>query len=172
MNQAATIEITKMLNAFPQTAGNITALILTYEEDLTGVSDQAIIETAQKFRRNQVPNQNPTFAPSVAEFITAARWQEEFVSIRNRPRLPRPPIQPAPPSPPEQRRTDAERARAVELMRQFNASREREKDAKAEAERAEIRARYGITPERLASIKDQPLPDGMAQIGAFTKAAE
>jgi len=171
MNQNSYQALTAMLTAFPQSQADLRVLLLTYEEDLTGISDQAICETAQKFRRNEIPEQSATFAPSIAEFVTAARRQEEFISIRSRPRLPRPALQPAPPLPPIQRRTEAELARAAEIMREFHASAEREKLAAIEAERAEIRARYGLTPERLASIPDQPLPEGMAQVGAFRKSA-
>jgi hypothetical protein len=52
------------------------------------LQDKAVIETATRFIRGTVPNQNVTFAPSVAEFVRAARWQEEFISARDRPRLP------------------------------------------------------------------------------------
>lgn len=88
MNQLAYQEITKMINGFPQSAKNVTALLLTYEEDLQGISDQAICETAQRYRRNEIPEQNKTFAPSIAEFVDAARKQIEFIAIRERPRLP------------------------------------------------------------------------------------
>lgn len=47
----------------------------------------AITETAQRFRRNEIPDQSTTFAPSVAEFVSAARRQEELIAIRSRPRL-------------------------------------------------------------------------------------
>lgn len=160
-----------MLNAFPQTGHDYRLLLLTFEEDLAGISNQAIIETARRYRRNEIPKQSETFAPSVAEFVAAARRQEELISIRDRPRLPSPAPRPRPPSPPIQRRTEAELAHAAEIMRQFHASAEREKNAALEAERAEIRARYGLTPERLASIPDQPLPEGMAQVGSFSRQA-
>ena len=171
MNQSAHQALTMMLNAFPQGGQDYRLLLLTFEEDLAGISNQAVVETAQRYRRNEIPGQNETFAPSVAEFVTASRRQEEFISIRNRPRIPPPPIRPAPPSAPVQRRTEAERARATELMSQFKAVADREKDAKLEAERAEIRARYGMTPEVLASMKDQPLPEGMVQVGDAKKSA-
>lgn len=90
MNQLAYQEIAKMINAFPQSAKNIEALLLTYDEDLQGISDQAICETAQRFRRNEIPDQNKTFAPSIAEFVDASRKQVEHISIRDRPRLPEP----------------------------------------------------------------------------------
>lgn len=166
MNQAAHIEVAKMLNGFPQgRATNIEALLLTYDEDLTGISDQAIIETAQRYRRNRVPNQSTEFAPSIAAFVDSARRQEELISIRSRPRLAAPPPTPMQPSAPIQRRTEAELERHRKRMADFRASYEKEKAKITEAERANIRARYGMTPEALASIKDQPLPQGMVQVG-------
>lgn len=99
MNQEAYAAISKMINAFPQSAGNLKALLLTYEEDLTGVSDLAIVETAARYRRNEIPEQNRTFAPSVAEFVTSARNQHGIIEARQRPRLPPPPIRRGPLAP-------------------------------------------------------------------------
>ena len=165
MNQAAYQEMTKMLTGFPQSQADIMALLLTYDEDLTGISDQAIVETAQRYRRGDIPDQNKTFAPSIAEFVTSSRRQEEIVAIRSRPRLQAPPVRPLPASPPEQRRTDEERARQAERMARFHAAEDSEKAKAKAAERAEIRQRYGMTTEVLASMKDQPLPKGMVQVG-------
>jgi hypothetical protein len=52
--------------------------------------------------------------------------------------------------------TDDERARAAALMAELNKRFERQKDEAMEAERAEIRARYGMTPDVLATIRDRP----------------
>jgi hypothetical protein len=165
MNQAAYQELTKMLNAFPQSPADLAALLLTYDEDLTGISDQAICETAQRYRRGDIPDQNKTFAPSIAEFVASARRQEEYVSNRNKPRLPPPVLKPCPPEPPRQERTEEEKARVQQIMQDFHDSCRQQELVRFEAERAEIRARYGMTPDRLASIKDQPLPEGMVQVG-------
>lgn len=73
MNQQAYQEITKMLNAFPQATADIRGLLLTYDEALTGLDDGAICATAAKFVRGEVPGQNKTFAPSVAEFRDEVR---------------------------------------------------------------------------------------------------
>lgn len=86
MNQAAYQELTKMLNAFPQT-GDIAALLLTYDEDLTGISDLAIIETAQKYRRNGITRRDNSFAPSIPQFKESAEEQEKLIEARNRPRI-------------------------------------------------------------------------------------
>lgn len=47
--------------------------MLTYEEDTTGIPDQAIIDAAGRFRRGVVEGHNKTFAPSIAEFCAEAR---------------------------------------------------------------------------------------------------
>lgn len=64
-----------MLNAFPQSGATSKALLLTYDQALTGVTDQAISDTAARFIRGDVPEQSGTFAPSVAEFVKQARFQ-------------------------------------------------------------------------------------------------
>lgn len=77
-----------MLNAFPQQASaDIRGLLLTYDEDTTGIQDQAIIEAAQRFRRGLVASQSKTFAPSVAEFVQEARRVVELLPYRGRAQL-------------------------------------------------------------------------------------
>jgi hypothetical protein len=73
MNQHSFQAISAMVNAFPQSSAEKKALLLTYEKGLGGVPDRAISETAIRFIRNEIPHQSPTFAPSVAEFVQAAR---------------------------------------------------------------------------------------------------
>src|SRR5688572_23184275 len=90
MNQNSFQAITAMLNGFPQSGAATKALLLTYDADLTEISDQAICETAQRFRRFEIPDQSKTFAPSIAEFVDAARKQDEFIAARGQPRLPAP----------------------------------------------------------------------------------
>jgi hypothetical protein len=53
--------------------------------------------------------------------------------------------------------TAEERARALELVATLNRTFDGDKAAEIEAERADIRDRYGMTAERLAGIQDQPL---------------
>lgn len=65
-------------------------MLLTYDEDTTGVPDQAIIEAAGRFRRGEVPDQNKTFAPSIAEFCTEARRIAELLPYRAMAKLPKP----------------------------------------------------------------------------------
>lgn len=73
MNQQAYQEITKMLNAFPQSTADIRGLLLTYDEALTGLDDGSVCATAAKFVRGEVSGQNKTFAPSIAEFRDEVR---------------------------------------------------------------------------------------------------
>jgi hypothetical protein len=74
MNQSSFQAITAMVNSFPQaSAAERKALLLTFEKGLGGVPDRAISETAMGFIRNEIPHQSATFAPSVAEFVQAAR---------------------------------------------------------------------------------------------------
>lgn len=120
MNQAAHIEITKMLNGFPQMARNTTALLLTYEEDLEGISDQAICETARRFRRNKIDGQSTEFGPSIAAFVEAARRLDEIYSRRSRPALPGP--VPMPRLPDRAPLTEEERERQRERMAAFHRS--------------------------------------------------
>lgn len=53
--------------------------------------------------------------------------------------------------------TDEERERAKALMARLNASFEKDKQSAQEAERAEVRARYGMTPDILAQLPDAPV---------------
>lgn len=69
---------------------DLRGLLLTYDEDTTGVPDQAIIEAAGRFRRGEVQAQNKTFAPSIAEFCTEARRIAELLPYRGMSKLPKP----------------------------------------------------------------------------------
>lgn len=91
MNQKAYQEMTKMLNGFPQQAtADLRGLLLTYDEDLVGVSEQAICEAAVRFRRGLVEGQSKTFAPSIAEFCVEARKIADILPFRDRRSIPPP----------------------------------------------------------------------------------
>lgn len=107
MNQASYQAITKMLNAFPQTTGNVKALLLTYDEALTGIPDVAIYETASRFTGGSIEGQSMTFVPSIAEFKQAASKQADLISARQRPRLPAPEFRRTGPTPFEIRQAQA-----------------------------------------------------------------
>lgn len=103
MNQNSYQAITAMINAFPQSAVNLKALLLTFEQVLSGVSDQSITETATRFCSGLVEGQSRTFAPSVAEFSTEARRWDGLMPYRNRAALPKPSRDPWTPQPKENR---------------------------------------------------------------------
>lgn len=73
MNQNSYQALTAMINSFPQSAVNLKALLLTYDQALSGVPDQAIHDAAANFIAGRVSGQSLTFAPSVAEFCSEAR---------------------------------------------------------------------------------------------------
>lgn len=89
---------------------------------------------------------------------------QERIARQERIRRETPPSRP-PLTPEQQIRREA-------VMASFNAAQEALKEADIEAERADIRARYGMTQEVLALMKDAPLPEGMAQVGQSMKAAK
>jgi hypothetical protein len=67
------------LNSFPQRAGNHDLLLRTFENALDGFTDEIICDTARKFVCGLVEGQSLTFAPSVAEFVKAAR---DLIEVR------------------------------------------------------------------------------------------
>jgi len=139
----------------------------SYYMALDGVTQHGLFEAVKAALQHKLGH---TFFPSPAELrMLCDKTMEHHVRMRDRiwirERIAR---ETSPDVPPK---TAAERARVQEIMREFHASSEREKNDKFEAERAEIRARYGMTPEVLASMKDQPLPEGMARVGDIKKSA-
>lgn len=57
-----------------------------------GLTDQAIIEAAERFAAGDVQDQSPKFAPSAPEFVAEARRRQEFIDIQSRPRLSAPSV--------------------------------------------------------------------------------
>lgn len=80
-----------MLNSFPQRAGNLDLLLRTFEEALRGFGDEIVSAVAVKFTKGEVPSQSLTFAPSIAEFVNAARDQVKLrmIALPRAPELPR-----------------------------------------------------------------------------------
>ncbi|KRA00259.1 hypothetical protein ASD64_01410 [Mesorhizobium sp. Root157] len=68
---------------------------------------------------------------------------------------------PAPRSAPSQ----SQRDRVAAIYSRFLAGYTDEKQSAEEAERAEIRARYGMTEEAVASIANQPVPSNFKKLG-------
>lgn len=87
MNQIAEDAITGMLNCFPQTSQNYEALLGSLDRLCDGLSDQAIIEAAERFASGDVQEQSKKFAPSSAEFIEEVRRRQDYLSIKARPRI-------------------------------------------------------------------------------------
>lgn len=104
MNQESYQALTKMLNAFPKQSADLRALLLTYDEDTTGIPDAAIVEAAQRFRTGLVDGQKLDYAPSTALFYTEARRIASLLPHRGRQALPAPPK-------PERHKTQSETAR-------------------------------------------------------------
>lgn len=99
MNQQAEDSITAMLNCFPQTAQNYELLLETLDRLLAGLSDQAIIEAANRYAAGDVQGQSKTFAPSGPEFVEEARRRQEYLSLKARPRIEGPKYRPGPLAP-------------------------------------------------------------------------
>jgi hypothetical protein len=62
-----------MLNSFPQGSGDPDALIATFEKATAHIDNRAITEAARRFTVGEVKGANPSFAPSVAEFMQECR---------------------------------------------------------------------------------------------------
>lgn len=90
MNQAAHQALTAMWNSFALTGQDYRLLAATYDTDLANQTNEAIIEAAHRFRNGKVPGQSDKFAPSQPEFATEVERQEQFIALRQRPRLPEP----------------------------------------------------------------------------------
>lgn len=107
MNKAAEQSITGMLNCFPQTNQDYQVLLLTLSRLLDGQSDSAIINAADRFAAGDVPGQSKTFAPATPEFVAEVRNQEEYLSLKARPRIEAPAYRRGPLTPGEMRRQRA-----------------------------------------------------------------
>ncbi len=92
----ATVALTKMLASFPGIVNDQMqeAKLSLFEEGLEGVTSAAIRETAGRFMRGEVPEQNRSFSPTIAEFRPVAIGVQEAQELRARPRLPKPTYRP------------------------------------------------------------------------------
>lgn len=157
------------LASLPSRATNSESLdSAAYYIALEGVTRYGLSEAVRAIFKNALGH---AFFPSPPELRGQCdKAMEHHVRMRDRVWLRERIARETPPDVPP--RTEEEKARVAEIMREFHASSEREKAAAIEAERAEIRQRYGMTDEVLASIKDQPLPAGMVRVGQSIKAAQ
>lgn len=87
MNRQAQSSITEMLNAFGQTSQNYEVFLVTLGRLCAGLTDQAIIETADRFASGDVPDQSKKYPPTGPEFVEEARKRQEFIELRSRPRI-------------------------------------------------------------------------------------
>ncbi len=87
MNSRTAQEITKMLNCFPQTNQNYELFLATLGQLCDGLTDQAVIEAAERFSAGLVADQSTRFAPSGPEFVVEARRRQEIINMHARPRL-------------------------------------------------------------------------------------
>jgi hypothetical protein len=130
---------------------------------LEGVSRYALSEAVKSIIRGGLGH---TFFPTPVEFrLTCDQAQRPIDDMHRRVRLTE-----------QQQREREEYARAVggrtpqaverqqAAYRQFLAGYENGKQSADEAERAEIRARYGMTDEAVAHIADQPIPSNFKRI--------
>ena len=60
---------------------------MTLDRLCAGLSDQAIIETADRYASGDVPEQSKKYPPTGPEFIEEARRRQEFLDIKARPRI-------------------------------------------------------------------------------------
>lgn len=87
MDQQAFKEMTRMLDSFPQTSGNPDLTVSAYELAVAGLSSQAVTEAAQRFISGLVEGQSMDFAPAAPRFATEARQRQEYIDLKNKPRL-------------------------------------------------------------------------------------
>jgi hypothetical protein len=90
MSQQTLVAIAAMLNAFPQSSGDVDVLVRTFDDAVRDIPDRAVSETARRYCRGEVAGQSTRFAPTVAEFTQEARKQAKFIENMARPRLPAP----------------------------------------------------------------------------------
>jgi len=99
MQQRAYLELTRLLDTFPQTSGNPDLTMSAYELAVDGLSPQAIIEAAQRFIAGTVEGQSMDFAPAPPRFAQEVRSRQELIDLKAKPRLPAPRYFPGPLAP-------------------------------------------------------------------------
>jgi hypothetical protein len=99
MNKQASDAITEMLNGFPQTNQDYSALLPMLARLCSGLSDEALISAADRFAAGDVKDQSKIYAPSSAQFVEEARRRDELLKVLARPRLPPPTYQRGPLAP-------------------------------------------------------------------------
>lgn len=116
------LALTAMLNAFPQGSSNPDLTMRTFEAALADCSDAAIVRSASRYTKGDVPQQSMKFAPTVPEFVQEVRKCQEVIDIEARPRLPSPKYIPGKMAPFQvaQQKTLAENAHLPVLFEDVN----------------------------------------------------
>jgi hypothetical protein len=127
---------------------------------LEGVTKHGLAEAVKFILRGALGH---TFFPSPPELRIqcdkAMEWPErERERIRRREQIERERPADRPEPTPDQRR------RQQAAYQRFLASYDGGKQSAEEAERAEVRARYGMTPEVLDAMRDQPVPSNFKRL--------
>ncbi|TGQ11206.1 hypothetical protein EN858_14890 [Mesorhizobium sp. M4B.F.Ca.ET.215.01.1.1] len=99
MDQQAYLELTRMLEGFPLTAGNPDLTISAFELAIQGLSPAAIIEAARRFNAGLVEGQSADYAPTPARFAQEARKRQEHANPKPQRSLPVPRYFPGPLAP-------------------------------------------------------------------------
>lgn len=137
----------------------------SYYLALNGVTKHGLFEAVKAALQHKLGH---TFFPSPAELrMLCDKAMEHHVGMRERiarqEQIRR--ERPAELPPLDEAAKERQRKRMEAFEASHNNGKAAEEAAKIEAERAEIRARYGMTTEVLKAMKDQPLPEGMVQVG-------
>jgi len=90
--------IAVMLNSFTQqTSTDPDMMMMAYDIALEGLSDEAIQEACKRFIQGRVPEVDPRFSPSAAQFAKEAQERQRMIEVReNAAKAPRIEHKPAP----------------------------------------------------------------------------
>jgi len=99
MNQQAEQSIIEMWNGFKPTSQDYRLLLATLAKQCSGLSDQAVIDAADRYGAGDVKDQSKEFAPTVPQFLDEVRRRQEFIELKARPRIAPPKYVPGPLAP-------------------------------------------------------------------------
>ena len=66
-----------LFKTFPSSRTIEPEAVVFFVEDVAEFSFRAVEETIKRFRKGEIPNRNPAFAPSVPEFVSEVRARQE-----------------------------------------------------------------------------------------------
>lgn len=76
-----------MMNSFKSSGEDIELRMRVLADRLNGIPPQAIIAACRRFEDGEVDGQSKRNAPTVPEFVQEARKQQEYIALRDRPKL-------------------------------------------------------------------------------------